>query len=424
MSLEFQRVDRLLPSHLNSQQLNLLVFGPGKGEACLLVFPDGSLGVVDGCGEPNGGKSALREGQGDPVSDFIRALDASRAAAGESPVPIRFVCLTHPHDDHYAGLGRLLERHGDRIQEVWVTAPVSERYSEALLHWVDSSRAGRNFPMPDSQTEKGLRRVVEQVKAHRHHRAKAVVQLSENKHPLHETIEGHPLSVHACGPADGDVEQGLDELLQALHEKSKPSPSAERPSECRADPNRTSAALVIRWGQAGILLAGDLLNGQGPHGGWHRAEALHCLSSEAGAIQVLNVAHHASEEAHHEGLWTRLQSQLTIVTPFRQAVGPAGAMPEGGNPPRPARIRHLTRSSRVVITSPPSWNPSWADLPLPQDADLQQHFQTRAFFAEHGQTSLRANGGANARRNAVLVSLSATGDLLSGFLAGEADEYR
>jgi len=411
-------VQKLTVAELTPGQLNLVVFGPGKGEACLLQFPDSSLGIVDGCGEPSGSKKAKEQGQGDPMRELLTELDEAARQAGQTLPRIRFVCVTHPHDDHYAGLGRLMQNFTTRIEEVWVTAPVSERYSKVLLSWVESSRAGKDFPLPDSEQVEGLKRVIEQVKAHRHHQRRAVISLSENKHPLNKTIEGHPLSVYACGPADADIDQGLDELLHELRTKV-----AQGRSKSRTDPNRTSAALVVRWGQAGILLGGDLLNGHEPHTGWQRAAQLHCLGADAGPIQVVNVAHHASKEAHYEPLWLQLKPLLAIVTPFRHAIGPAGHGEGSGNPPRPEMIRTLCRTSRVIITRPPVWNPAWKP-PQPAHNDLKTAFERGDYWCQFGKTSLAPSGGVNARRNAVAVSLDAQGQIQRIVLAGEADEYR
>jgi glyoxylase-like metal-dependent hydrolase (beta-lactamase superfamily II) len=43
---------------------------------------------------------------GDPMRELLNGLEAS--GGGPAPFRLAFVCLTHPHDDHYGGLGRLL----------------------------------------------------------------------------------------------------------------------------------------------------------------------------------------------------------------------------------------------------------------------------------------------------------------------------
>jgi hypothetical protein len=155
------------------------------------------------------------------------------------------------------------------------------------------------------------------------------------------------------------------------------------------DPNLTSGALLVKWGASAVLLAGDLLLGVDPKSGWQRGR-----SYVQGNVQVVNVAHHASSEAHDDVLWATMQPALAIVTPFQYAN-------EGKKrqPPRPEQIEALARSSVVAITSPPKWKSKTNVLPM-----------TPARLTE-------------AKRNAVAVSLDAAGNITRFVLAGAADVY-
>ena len=48
-----ERATQIDPTHLDPGKLGLIVFGPGHGEAIVLVFPDGTVGTIDGCREPD-----------------------------------------------------------------------------------------------------------------------------------------------------------------------------------------------------------------------------------------------------------------------------------------------------------------------------------------------------------------------------------
>ncbi|HZI07816.1 MAG TPA: MBL fold metallo-hydrolase, partial [Archangium sp.] len=155
------RVDQIRPEHLDDGALSLVVFGPGRGEAMVVLLPDGRVGVVDGCREP----SSPDTGRGDPVREFLSALEQRAGLRGET-FRIAFVCLTHPHDDHYAGLGRLLEAYRGRVDAVWSVPEVGDRYAEALRSFVEVTHAGRE-PLPDDVKIRGLKRVLaELVEAH------------------------------------------------------------------------------------------------------------------------------------------------------------------------------------------------------------------------------------------------------------------
>lgn len=67
----------------------------GQGDGTLIILPDGKLGVVDAAQSSNGAN---------PVLDAILAHEST---LGE-PADLAFICLTHPHEDHFSGLATIL----------------------------------------------------------------------------------------------------------------------------------------------------------------------------------------------------------------------------------------------------------------------------------------------------------------------------
>ncbi len=82
--------------------LVLRVFGGRKGETIVVRLPDGTYGVVD-CYA-----SSLADPRSNPA---YRILDE------EGVRSLRFLGLTHPHDDHYRGMSHLL--HDFAIAAFW-----------------------------------------------------------------------------------------------------------------------------------------------------------------------------------------------------------------------------------------------------------------------------------------------------------------
>jgi len=394
------RVDQIRPEHLDDGALSLVVFGPGRGEAMVVLLPDGRVGVVDGCREP----SSPDTGRGDPVREFLSALEQRAGLRGET-FRIAFVCLTHPHDDHYAGLGRLLEAYRGRVDAVWSVPEVGDRYAEALRSFVEVTHAGRE-PLPDDVKIRGLKRVLaELVEAHER-QGSSFRHVAQGKRLLSTVIQSNVLELSACGPADVDVKHAQFALVEGLELLL-----AEGEHSARFDPNVTSGALLIRWGQAGMLLGGDLLCKQGRHLGWDEV----CGDIHP-PIQVIKVAHHASVEAHHEGLWRRLGVALAIVTPFKDA--------KGTMPPRPEQITRLAQDAVVAITSVPAW-PRRAGVPQAVYSTAQASRSRRSVTSARNRvlSSMSPPPGEADTRNAVAVSLDATGKLLRFVLAGRADVY-
>ena len=279
-----QREPELRPEHLVPGQLNVVVFGPGHGEAILMVFPDGSVGVIDGCRE-----------RGDPMRAILRRMDDKGLEDGQKPLRIRFVCLTHPHDDHYAGLGRLLEAYDGRVEQVWSPFQTGDRYAHDYYRYLQLTKAPQY--QPDRDNFKGLSRVLRWMR-HRHSQTVPVPKVVIRGMPLlDERIGGKRLQIRAVGPTTRDIETAHDKLVESLAQWTD---EGEKPKE-RYDPNQASGALLVQWGAARVLLAGDLTNGNGdPQRGWELAQ-----KSIRGPVHVVNVAHHASRGAHHDKLCRR-----------------------------------------------------------------------------------------------------------------------
>jgi hypothetical protein len=271
---------------------------------------------VDGCRKTN-----------DPTLALLNSLR-------ERDSRLAFVALTHPHDDHYGGLAELLDRWSGRVGEVWRTV-YGTHYSKQLLRFVSAQRAGKRGLLPDERRLHELRAVLERFQTVRENGTGKLMIVDCPM--LRRTISDKPaVTITAWGPSHWDNERHSQALVDAV------SALSVGDTYPKVDPNQASGALLVQWGEARVLLAGDLLCGSRHDSGWSPARSL-----VNGPVQVVNVAHHASEEAHDAELWSEMAPQLAIVTPFQSA--------SGKQPPRPEMIKTLCESSAVVITSSPKW---------------------------------------------------------------------
>ncbi|MBI2374322.1 MAG: hypothetical protein HYV07_10045 [Deltaproteobacteria bacterium] len=371
---------RILATHLKKGCLNFVVFGPGRGESIVVVLPDGSVGVVDGCREKD---------KEDPVRELVRALMNLDWIKHE----LAFVCVTHPHDDHYAGIGALLEEFHGRVQRIWTVVPVAGRYGKALTMWIQRTWAGE-YKFPDDPSFRGLERLVDSV--HNRHPGTELDFLSRGKRlaPVGTKSTAGGVQVWSIGPSDHDVQNALTDLVGSLARLAG-LPGRTRP----IDANLTSGALLIKWGKAQVLLAGDLLTGSASTSGWE-----HCGKLVQGRVQVVNVAHHASEGAHHPSLWKRMAPKLAIVTPFMMAAGT--------QPPQKSMLDELSKASQVIVTTPPSWVAPTASVP---DLKLRSPFPVSV---EPVPTPPRGN-----KHNAVGVVMNRNGGIERVMLGGDALVY-
>lgn len=379
-------VPEIMAAHLPDGLLSIVVFGPGKGEAIVVRLPDGSVGVVDGCREP---KNA-RTGKGDPVRELLNQL---------KPPRLSFVCLTHGHNDHYPGIGKLLNAFKNQVDHVWMSTTMSGLHAEALLEWVNRTRAGKKA-LPDHEKVDGLEQAITRFnEAYEHYGSQPNLLLAGQSLLEIKTSAG-PLFINACGPSSRDildVQKSLVKAIQCLQNGDRAR------SDC--DLNIASGALLIRWGATRVLLAGDLVQGRCSDSGWRNA-----AQYISDPVQVVNVAHHASLEAHERSLWAKMSPKLAIVTPFLNATKP--------HPPRPPRIAKLAGSAVVAITSPPKWKRRGSH-PQPLSAVISGP----AFKPKNRVLSISTPLPASAIRNAVAVSLDVTGTITQFVLAGQARVY-
>ncbi len=220
--------------HIDEGYLNVLIFGPGRGEGIVVILPDGEVGAVDGCAWPNDAKS----GDGDPVHLLVRAWMKKRGLR-RSEQRLAFACITHLHDDHYPGLAPLLKRYPPSY--LWRTTAVTDRYLDVaeVTGLIDAQKL--------SGKREQLRLTVATLDAFSREHTTGTVEatLDSGGELIQVSIgEGAWVDIIPAGPP----RRAVQAVHTAIHER-RPLP----------DPNAASGALCLRWGRAAVLLAGDLL---------------------------------------------------------------------------------------------------------------------------------------------------------------------
>ena len=80
----------------NPGQLEVHVIGADEGESIVLRLPNDEWGVVDCCA------SSLKDQSSNPTLLFLESRNVQRLA---------FICMTHPHADHFRGMSQLLSKY-------------------------------------------------------------------------------------------------------------------------------------------------------------------------------------------------------------------------------------------------------------------------------------------------------------------------
>ena len=240
---------------------------------------------------------------------------------------VRLVVGTHAHDDHIAGLGRVLEA---CTEATFVCSSALTR--EEFFADIDADEEIEQFIRKSIRSE--YRRIFELVKARTG---------AGGIRPLKRAIEQRVLltrngsasapkaTITALSPSDHAVTRATQVLAAGLGR------AGEELRLATTDPNELAVALSVNVGDTAVLLGADLL--RGPMGcGWTAVLATHTPQTLA---SVFKVPHHGAPNAHHSDVWSQLvvREVISLVAPYR-----AGRAPRTS----PADISRIKESSKAV----------------------------------------------------------------------------
>jgi beta-lactamase superfamily II metal-dependent hydrolase len=303
-----------LSSPLPAGFLYLFVCGPGGttghgAVALALALPGQGWLTVDAC----------KVGSAQPQERIISRW----RAPGE---PLLAAVLTHPHDDHAAGLGELLDVFRPPIVAVTGNPPPEKDLARRVGDLMASGVTSKDI---------AARTVISALSA----MERLVTSGATRLVPIRdgEVLVPGPMKVRCLAPTESEIRT----LLGTLPKQ-------------RA--NELSAVLEVTWGATRLLLGADLPwkvpGGRVLPSGWNSVEARHPgLAGHTG----LKVPHHGSREALHPGLLgsTGVTPRLWVCTPFERSDLPRMDPGDGADQLLAVEPRlHLTKRPHVKDKAP------------------------------------------------------------------------
>jgi beta-lactamase superfamily II metal-dependent hydrolase len=292
------------------------LFGPGRGECCLVHIGAGEWVIIDSCIDQRTGENA--------ALTYLNQINVDPADS------VRLVVGTHAHDDHIAG-----------IADVFYACTGAYYVCSAALTSEEFLATARTRNRSASMPQGGRKsayfeslKIVSTAIRQRRDDGLSRMKYAIQQLPLHHRLASQDTpdaAVLALSPSHEAVQRAISGFAAGVPR------AGEEISTSVIDPNELSVAIWIRVGVVTLLLGADLTIG--PEGcGWKAVLASHTPENPASLIKI---PHHGSPNAHHDGVWENLLEPypLGIVTPFR-----------GGKNPRPSdedrhRICHLTSSA-------------------------------------------------------------------------------
>lgn len=269
------------------ETLDVYVIGSGVGESIVLGLPGGKWGVVD----------CFASSQANPTVQLLE-----RCGAAE----IEFLCLTHPHHDHYYGMSQVLERFP--VRSFCAPAIIDPRTLRWLLKAskMDALRSGDDGLKEEMQEFERILRLVKTQEKRRGIRVTRMPCTSQTKvFPFRVEDANAPVSILAIAPAGNQIDNYQSKLAKCF------DGNRLLDTNPKIDHNQISIALLLVFGQTRIVLGGDV-----ERAAWSDALA---VFTESISAQLVKVSHHGSRNGHSTDLWKKLSRRgkpIATLTPY------------------------------------------------------------------------------------------------------------
>lgn len=302
--------------------IHLLGCESGKGESAIIQMHDGKWGVID-CYNPTPNDLA-----GNGTLTFLEHHSVSE---------LEFVCLTHPHDDHFLGMRQLFEKFD--VKAFWKFCSLSP---EELRRVVEGEYRASSGNEELGKSADDLLKLFEVIQKRLKRRGASKLRLknvviNSQLYPV-PTDHDSKLQITAVAPSGNQVER-YQRSLKNCFPNGKYSPGG------RIDHNIVSAAFRIDFGDTRIILGGDV-----EEAGW--CDALAEINSDLLRAHAVKASHHGSKTGYCKNLWETFSAggaPYVLVTPYRSS-----------RLPRAEGLEHILQfANSIGITA------SWLPLSLP-----------------------------------------------------------
>ena len=281
-----------------SDEFELSVFGPGRGECVLVHLGHNEWCMIDSCC-----------GKGRSLPAAVEYLNGFGQTALDG---VLLVLATHWHDDHIRGLAESL-RSFPNARFACSTALKTEQFF-TLVQLQTKAIQG------DSGLDE-FRDVLEIIKERKHQGVSAKrfspVWAIQDRSLLRRSDEkrGFPAIVTALSPSDITVQMALNKIVSLI-----PSPDEPQRRITNPTPNEASVVLMVEVGDRVALLGADLEHSGRPGEGWL---AIVGTSQSVRPANILKVPHHGSPNADCPDIWTTLLAKdpIAVLTPFTSGKG-------------------------------------------------------------------------------------------------------
>lgn len=271
-------------------ELEVSVFGPGYGESVLVHLGRNRWLIVDSCVDPE---------SGDPAP--LQYLNRIGVKPNDA---VKLVVATHWHDDHIAGLARIVEQCAQA--EFTCSQALTCREFFELAQF--SKRSITTRPGME-QFSKVLSILAERKQGRLESRGPEwasickVLYVERDQRPLCE--------VTSLSPSSGQITLFLNQISSLL-----PAEYNQQRRLVSVQPNHAAVVLWVCVENTRVLLGSDLEETPNPNTGW--SVIVESKNRPPGKASVFKVPHHGSRNADQPRVWSEMVEHKphAVLTPF------------------------------------------------------------------------------------------------------------
>jgi beta-lactamase superfamily II metal-dependent hydrolase len=314
-------------SSIDPPALEVHILGGSKGESIVIKLPDGRWGVVDCYAE------SVTDPEANPTVRFLRGKGVTR---------LFFVCLTHPHDDHYLGMNKLIEEF--KPQEFWRFGCLSPEHVQKLLKYYQL-RARKAGDEELTRSAQELIDVFSKAREGAISRTMDVCRANSRTDPYPKRSDPPTkYKIECLSPTGRQIERYEGAVWDCIGPDGK---IAKKLPYSRH--NDISVVLKITYGDTKVILSGDL-----EEVGWQ--EVIEETGEANLAACAVKVSHHGSENGYCDKLWKHFSERgrpVAVIAPqYRYSL------------PKPVALNHIFGHAReIYATCQPQLD--WSPAPTP-----------------------------------------------------------
>ena len=277
--------------------LTVHVLGEGIGESIILELPNDKWGVVDCYAR------SIQNETTNQTLNFLRQRDVQA---------LEFLCLSHPHEDHFRGITHLLKAYDGKLKAFWrfparplgnVIAhlrAVADESVDYAIHRKSVAELTRMFQIIDSMRKGG----------------NFTVRLTEGFKLLYSDIvesegENVQLKIFSLAPAGNLVDDYQEDIEKSLADEQY---FAQKYYQKH---NLISSVLLLKYGETRVILGGDA---EKQSWDYILNDELRIKEGESLFAHLAKVSHHGSRNSLTENLWETLigdRECYAVITPFQ-----------------------------------------------------------------------------------------------------------